>query len=151
MKKITLVEVILILGLLTALGFLVRSFIQKIKDKKDLEAGLELSKNKALTGDAATVIKNIPPSKIAQAKKIMDSWNPIPVGDMIKAAKGTFWGGDANAVYRAFGMIDTKPELALLSTYFEGLYGTPLLSFLSWMSPAEMANLNNIIKTLDDI
>lgn len=145
-------EIVAIILLLVGFGFLIRYFIKAYQEKKGIQSETELGRTDALKESAASlVVKAIPPNKQAAAKAKMDAFDVKVPADMIKKAKGTFWGGDANAVYTALGMVDTKAELALLNIYFKGLYGIPLLQHIqSFMTAPEMTNVNNIIKTMSD-
>lgn len=151
-KGITIGGIIVVLLLLVGLGFLIRYFIKIYAEKKGITSEMELGRTDALKeASIGLVVKAIQPDKLAAAKAKMDAFDVKVPADMIKKAKGTFWGGDANAVYTALGMVDTKAELALLNIYFKGLYGIPLLQHIqSFLSAPKMTNVNNIIKTMSD-
>lgn len=139
------------MALLAVLIYFIRSWIASQKDKKDIAATVELGKTGEISNKAIeTVISKIPKKDLQKVKTALDNFDVKPIADIIYKANGTV-NDDENSVYAAFGMLNNKAELAMLTLYFQMLYKINLFVFLqNFLDASELAIVNNIIKDLPE-
>lgn len=140
---------IIAVAVVGSIGFVGYKIYKHIESKRLAQAGKQLAGNVDLTsGGLADVAKRIPPSKLAEAKASLKSFDVKQIADLIYNSHGVF-NDEEEDVYAAFSMLKNQAQLALLADYFERLYKKGLFFYLqSFLDASELKKINDITKTL---